>query len=308
MSGSHDSSGTEKDLRFGFVLNTSFTIFEFIVGLISGSLALVSDAAHNLTDSLSIVVSYGGQRISNRRADAQHTFGHGGAAVMAALINASILLGLSAFIFLEAFQRFKNPEPVSGGVVAAVAAVGIAVNATVAVRFARRRDNINIRSAFLNMALDALASAGALLAGLLIVLTGESYFDPIISLAIATLLLVSAVNIIKRAAHILLGGVPSAVAIEEVKKAISNQEGVESLDDLHVWSISPEETALSCHVVARTNSPRSADRLLSELKRNLRQDFGVTHATIELRADAGPHDKENTDEGLLGELKINEKL
>lgn len=292
------SADTDKDLRFGFILNTSFTIFEFIAGILSGSLALVSDAAHNLTDSLSIVVSYGGQRISRRRADARHSYGHGGAAVMAALINASILLGLSVFIFLEALQRFNNPEPVSGGLVMVVAAAGIAINAIVAVRFARNRDNINIRSAFLNMALDALASAGALLAGLLIVITGESYFDPIISLVIATLLLISAGNIIKRAAHILLGGVPAGIDVMSIKTAILDQAGITGIDDLHVWVISPEETGLSCHVVTTATSLRSADRLLGKIKRKLHNDFGITHATIELHTDTGPHNKERTDEGL----------
>lgn len=299
MSSNHQVSDTDKNLRFGFVLNTGFTIFEFSVGLLSGSLALVADAAHNLTDSLSIVVSWGGERLGQRKADTRHTFGHGGAAVIAALINTSILLGLAVFIFVEAFKRFSNPEPVEGGLVAVVAGVGIVINGLVALRFARDRANINIRSAFLNMALDALASAGALLAGLLIVVTGKSFFDPLISLVIGVLLLTSAASIIKRAAHILLQGVPGGIDAAALKQIILDYPGVKGVDDLHVWGISATQTGLSCHLVISPKT-RLADavQLVSRIKTRLANDFRIVHSTIEIQLGDGPHDGERTDEGL----------
>lgn len=290
---------TEKDLRFGFVLNTGFTVFELVVGLASGSLALVSDALHNLTDSLSIVVSYGGQKLSRRRADEQHTFGHGGAAVVAALVNASILVGLSVLIFTEAAKRFNDPEPVSGELVAVVASIGIAINSLVALRFLRNKNNINIRSAFLNMALDALASLGALIAGLLMAVTGNAIFDPIISLIIGILLLISAGNIIKRAVHILLAGTPVGVDIKAVRQSILNCQEVRGLDDLHLWNIGAEDIALTCHVIAAVDSQKNGDELISRIKRLLTDTYGISHATIELHSQSGPHDNERTDEGLM---------
>ena len=154
-----------RKLQLGVVLNTGFTIFEFIIGFLSGSLALISDASHNLTDSLALVVAFFANKIAERPANLQKTYGYGRASILAALLNALILIALAAYIFYGAYQRFQEPEPVEGGLVMVVAFVGILINAGVAFLFSKDCEDLAIRSAFLSMAMDALASVGALLAG-----------------------------------------------------------------------------------------------------------------------------------------------
>lgn len=161
MSEEHNVSNLDTKLKLGLVLNTGFTVFEFIVGTLSGSLALVSDAAHNLTDSLSLVISFFANKIAKRPADLNRTYGYGRATIIGASLNASILLLLAIYIFYEAYQRIRQPEPVEGQLVMIVAFVGIVINSSVAALFLRDRNDLNIRSAFLSMAFDALASVGA---------------------------------------------------------------------------------------------------------------------------------------------------
>lgn len=151
----HKTSKTSKFI-IGFVLNTGFTIFEFIIGIMAGSLALISDASHNLTDSLSIVIAFGGERISKRQANDSKSYGFGRVSIITALINGLLLFGVAAYIFYEAYLRILNPEPVKGGLVAIVALVGIFINGAVALLFYKDKDDLNVRSTYLNMAFDTL--------------------------------------------------------------------------------------------------------------------------------------------------------
>lgn len=299
MSGSHDlPPNLDKKLRLGFVLNTSFTILEFFVGFLSGSLALISDATHNLTDSLSLLISYLATKVAKKNANTNKTYGYGRATVLAALINSLILLSLSAYIFTEAYKRFQDPQPVEGGLVVVVALIGIAINGSIAFLFFKSRGDLNIRSAFLNMALDTLASVGALLAGLIIVLTGKTFVDPLISLLIGCMLLYSGWSIIKSAIHLLFDGVPEGTNIPAIQKAILATPGVKGMDDLHIWALSTTSAALSCHLVIKESSLKDSITLKEQVRQMLSDKFHIEHATIEIELTEGPHHGERTDEGV----------
>lgn len=299
MSGTHETpQNLDNRLKLGLVLNTGFTVFEFAIGIVSGSLALVSDAAHNLTDSMSLLVSFFATKIAKREANINKTYGYGRATVLAALINALILLGLAVYIFIEAFKRFQDPQPVEGGLVMIVAFVGILINGSIAYLFFKSRGDLNIRSAFLNMAMDALASVGALVAGLIIVLTGKTFVDPFIAIIIGFMLLYSGWSVVKDALHVLLEGVPEGVDVQKIKQAICQAPGVTGLDDLHVWALSTTTAALSCHLVIKNCTFQESLIVKEKVKEMLSEKFHMEHATIETELTEGPHHNERTDEGM----------
>lgn len=295
---SEDTENLDKNIKLGLVLNTGFTIFEFIIGFLSGSLALVSDAAHNLTDSLSLLITFAASKISRRKASTDKTYGYGRATILAAALNSIILIGLAFYIFYEAYQRLQHPEPVEGKLVMLVAFVGIVINTGIAWLFFKNKNDLNIRSAFLNMALDALASVGALIAGLVITLTGKTFIDPLISALIGCMLVYSGWSVIKDALHVLLDGVPEGIDAQTVKTAILETKGVKGIDDLHIWALSTKEAALSAHVVIEACSLEESIGLISMIKENLHGKFNINHSTLETELTTGPHGNERTDEGI----------
>jgi cobalt-zinc-cadmium efflux system protein len=299
MSGTHETpENLDKNMKIGLVMNTGFTIFEFILGFFAGSLALISDSAHNLTDSLSLLITFTATKIAKRQANDDKTYGYGRATILAALINSVMLLGLSVYIFYEAYQRILNPEPVEGKLVMIVAFVGILINGGIAYLFFKNKNDLNVRSAFLNMALDALASVGALIAGLIIFLTNKTIFDPIISIIIGLMLLYSGWSVIKDALHVLLDGVPEGIDVQKVKQAMLAIEGVKGLDDLHIWALSTKEAALSAHLIIKDCSLEESLKIKDQVKEMLHKKFDVDHATIETELTEGPHHNERTDEGM----------
>lgn len=283
MSGTHEApKNLDNKLKLGLLLNTGFTIFEFAIGIFSGSLALISDAGHNLTDSLSLLIAFFAQKIARREANADHSYGYGRATILAALLNGLILVLLAFYIFYEAFGRLTKPEPVEGGLVIIVAFVGIIINGSIALIFRKSQEDLNIKSAYVNMFYDMLASVGALIAGLLIILTRLTIFDSIISILIGILLLRSSWSVVRDAMHVLLEGVPEGLKPEEVKKAILTIPSVEAVDDLHVWAISSQYAALSCHVVIEDCDLEKSTKIVKQIKEELHQKFNIEHATIEI--------------------------
>ena len=292
MSEIHTAKNLDNKIKLGLVLNFGFTLFEFGVGIFSGSLALISDAGHNLTDSLSLVIAFFGNKVAKREANEEHTYGYGRATIITALINALLLLGLSIFIFYEAYKRILNPEPVEGFLVAIVALIGMTMNVGVAFLFRNEKQDLNIRSAYINMLFDALASGGALLAGILIVVTKLTIFDSLISIIIGLLLIRSGWSLVKKALHVLLEGVPEGINMEKVKKAIINHNAmIKAVDDLHIWAISSQYAALSCHVVIEDCDLEKSTRLVKQIKEELHQKFNIEHATIETELVDCPPEK-----------------
>lgn len=275
------SAGMDLKFQLGLILNTGFTVFEFVVGIMSGSLALVSDAGHNLTDSLSLLIAFVAEKFGHKRADANHSYGHKRATIIAALFNSSILVLLALFIFYSAVQRFLHPEPVSGGLVMVVAFVGILINGSIAWLFSKNQD-LHIRSAFLSMAFDTLASIGALAAGIFIYFTGQTVADPIASVVIGIMLLVSAGEVIGDSLHILLEGVPKGIDVNEVTKTIAAFPQVRSYHELHIWSLSSNDVALSCHLVLNNCTLAESTQINKDLKAKLKSQFGIETTTIEV--------------------------
>ena len=280
MSHSHNASNLDNKFKIGLVLNTGFTVFELGVGILSGSLALVSDAAHNFTDSLSLLIAYIAERFGQKKADDRHSYGHERVTIIAALFNSSILVLLAFYIFYEAVKRMINPEPVSGGLVMIVALVGIAINGSIAFLFSKDKD-LHMRSAFLSMAFDTLASIGALLAGIIIYFTHSTIADPIASILIGVVLIFSAWEVLKDSLHILLEGVPSGININKVEISIKDTEHVKEVYDLHIWSLSSHDIALSCHIVLDECDLSKSTEIVRNIKENLQKQFGIGHATIE---------------------------
>jgi len=299
MSGQHEApQNLDNRLKLGLILNTVFTIFEFIIGFFSGSLALISDAAHNLTDSLSIVVAFFANKVAGRQATIDKTYGFGRATILAALFNAFVLFALAAYIFYEAYKRFLNPQPLEGGIIMIVAFIGIVVNGGVAFLFSKNKSDLNMRGTYLNMLYDTLASAGAVVAGGIILLTNWTVVDPLISVIIAVMQLKSGWSVVRSGLHVLLDGVPEGTDVTKIKKAILQMPGVVGLDDLHVWALSTISAALSCHLVIKNCTLEESLAVKENVKQMLSDKFHIEHATVETELTQGPHHNERTDEGM----------
>lgn len=280
----------DRNLKIGLVLNTTFTVFEFAAGLLTGSLALISDSAHNLTDSLALVISLLSNRISQKGANAKNSYGYGRVSILGALINAFILLGVAIYIFYEAYKRIQNPPVVQGGYIAIVAVIGVAVNAFIASLYFKNKQDLNAKSIFLNMATDALAQLGTVIAGILIILTGLHIIDPLISILIGVLLLYSGWNVIKDALQVLLEGVPEGVNMQAIKETMLKTPLVKNVDDLHIWAISSQYAALSCHLVIEECDLDKSMKIVEQIKKELREKFHIEHATIETELIECPPD------------------
>lgn len=289
---SHSHENNDGSIKFGLVLNTAFTVVEFIFGILTGSLALIADAAHNLTDTFTLSVSFIANRLARREANDSKTFGYGRATILAALLNASVMLVVAAFIVIEAIQRLGNPHPVEGGVVAVVAFVGILVNGSIAIILSKNRKDLNMRSAFIDMAFDALSSLGAVVAGLIIWLTGITWVDSAVGLVIATLLVYNTLKILREAVQILLEGTPKDLDITAVTQAITDTNKVLSVDDMHVWAIRSGYNALSCHIAIDETDLKDSRNIVEAVKAKLRKDYDIQHATIEVELeDCTKHDE-----------------
>lgn len=285
MSHTHDPTDNDGSIKFGLALNSAFTVVEFIFGILTGSLALIADAAHNLTDTFTLTVSFVANRLARRKANDNKTFGYGRTTILAALLNASVMLGVAGFITIEAVRRLGNPQPVEGGVVAMVALVGIAVNGSIAYVLFKRRSDLNMRSAFIDMAFDALSSLAAVIAGVVILLTGINGIDSIIGLLIAGLLVYNTLKILREAVQILLEGTPKDVDINAIKNAIVGTEKVLSVDDMHIWVIRSGYNALSCHIVIEETELENSRKIVEAVKATLRNGYNIRHATIEVELE-----------------------
>ena len=265
----------------GIGLNLAYVAVEAGYGLAAGSLALLADAGHNLGDVLGLALSWGAAALGRRGPSTRFTYGLRSSTILAALANALILLVVTGGIAWEAVWRLRYPVPVTGGLVAAVAAVGIAVNGVTALLFARGRgSDLNIRSAFLHMAADALVTAGVVAAGLAILLTGFSWLDPAVSLIVSAVIVYGAWDLVKQALSLALDAVPQGVDAAAVRTHLLALPGVAALHDLHIWGMSTTETALTCHLVMPGGHP--GDAALSHITEELEHRFGIHHATIQI--------------------------
>ena len=265
----------------GIALNLVYMAGEAVAGVISGSLALIADAGHNLSDVLSLSLAWGAAMLARRRPSGRFTYGLRSSTILAALANALILLVVTGGIAWEAVRRLSHPTPVISGIVIWVAAAGILVNGITALLFASgsRRD-LNLKSAFLHMAADTLVTASVVAAGIVIAMTGWMWLDPAISLVVSAVIVVGTWGLIRSAIGLALDAVPEGVDAAAVRAHLLGVPGVTGLHDLHIWGMSTTETALTCHLVMPGGHP--GDALLNGIADQLRHRFGIHHATIQI--------------------------
>lgn len=269
----------------GIALNLGFVVIESAYGFIANSMALVADALHNLGDVLSLVVAWLAMALAQRMPSQTHTYGLKRATILAALINAVLLLVAVGAIVVEALRRLAQPGDIATLTVMVVAAIGIVINGiTARLFYAGRAKDINLRGAYLHMLYDALVSLGVMLAGAAIWFTGWRWIDPAVSLIVAGVILVGTWGLLKGSLGMSLDAVPRGITLAEVGRFIGQQPGVAAVHDLHIWPMSTTETALTCHCVMPGGHP--GDAFLVELARALHERFGIEHATIQIEVDA----------------------
>jgi len=265
----------------GVGLNLGFVVVQSVYGVLAGSLALLTDAAHNFQDVVGLGLAWGAVVLARRLPTARYTYGLRRFSILAALANGALLLLATGAIAWEAVRRLMNPEPVQGGVVMVVAAIGIVVNLVSASFFLRGRErDLNLRGAFLHLMSDAAVSLGVVLAGLGMALTGWRWIDPLVSLLVALVILFSTWGLLREAFNLAMDAVPPGIDLGAVRHYLRGLSGVRSVHDLHVWALSTTEPALTAHLIV--GETRGQDALLSQIRRDLHDRFGIEHVTLQL--------------------------
>lgn len=291
---SHDHGHTHAPASFGsafaigMVLNVGFVVAEVVFGFLANSMSLLADAGHNLSDVLGLMLAWAAATMASKAPSPRFTYGLKKAPILAALANSLLLLIAVGAIGAEAVRRLFHPSATEGGMVTIVAGAGIVVNGLTALLFARGREHdINIRGAYLHMAADALVSLAVVVAGLVILWTGQEWVDPAMSLAVAVVILWSSIGLLKESVWMSLAGVPSGINADEVEMSLAELDGVDAVHDLHIWPLSTTETALTAHIVtAQADYP---DALLESARRLLHDRFHIEHCTIQVERHHSSH-------------------
>lgn len=256
---------------------------EATYGLISGSMALVADAGHNLSDVLSLLLAWGASVAAKRPAQGRYTYGYKSSTILAAIANAALLFVAIGIIFYETIHRLMTPAPVEGWTMIVIAGIGVVINTATALLFMRGQHDLNIRGAFLHMAADALVSLGVVVAGIAILLTGALWIDPVTSLVIVGVIAWGTWGLAKDSVKLGLNAVPKGICEKEVQGFLAGQEGVTMVHDLHIWPMSTSETALTAHLVMPGGS--SGDSFLRQLAHDLEHRFGIRHITVQVERE-----------------------
>lgn len=276
-----DEFKTSRVLKFSLVITLVYIVLLVVTGIKADSLALLSEAGHNVSDFLALMLSWGAVYISGRPPSARRTFGYHRAGVIAAFINASSLVAIAAFIFYEAWERFRHPVDVQPYIMIWAAAVGVAINGLITYLLWRTKRDINIRSALMHEIGDTLSTAAVIVGGWAIMITGQRWIDPALSVAIAGMILWSSVGIIRESLNILLEGTPRGMELEQISSAVNKVEGVCDIHDLHVWSIGSDTHALAAHVTIADIPPSESERILQAIRSELAKRFHIHHTTIQ---------------------------
>ena len=264
--------------------NLAFVIAEVIAGIASGSMALLADAGHNLSDVLSLLLAWGASVLAARPPSGRYTYGLKSSSILAALANAALLWVALGAILVETIRRLADPQPVEGAVVMAVAGLGIVVNAASAMMFARgRKGDLNRRAAFLHLVADAAVSAGVVVAGGLVMATGARWIDPATSLIVTAVIAWGSWGLLRDSLKMGLLAVPDGIDHEQVRGWLAERPGVAAVHDLHIWPMSTTETALTAHLVVPAGHP--GDAFLHELAEGLHHRFAIGHATVQVETD-----------------------
>ena len=277
--GSHTVS---RKLAIATAANLVVVAGEIVLGIYAGSLALIGDALHNLTDAGALVIALVAVRLQRRAPTSAMTFGYQRAGILAALINAGMLVAFALFIFREAWERLQAPREIQTLAMLATAAVALLVNAATAYSIHREsRDDVNIRGAFIHMIGDAVASAGIIVAALLIRSTGAAWWDAAVSIFIGALILWSSYGILRESVNLLLEGTPSGIDPDKVMHSLGEIDGILGVHHLHIWALGPSRPALSCHIMVGDVPLKTTSRVLDEITTMLARDHGIVHTTVQ---------------------------
>ena len=281
---SHGAANYGKAFAIGVSLNLTYVIVQVVFGIRANSVALLADAAHNLSDVLGLALAWGAIVLAKRRPTQRFTYGLRGSSILAALANGAFLLLVTGGIVWEAVQRIAEPAPVSGNIVIAVAALGIVINFGTALLFrAGRKDDLNIRGAYLHMAADAAISLGVVLAGIGIVFTGWLWLDPAVSLIVGAVIIFGTWGLLRDSVRLALDAVPEGIEIDRVRSYLAGLPGVTELHDLHIWGMSTTENALTVHLVMPAGHP--GDPFVANVCQHMRDSFRIGHTTIQVETD-----------------------
>lgn len=281
---SHGPANYGRAFAIGVALNLAYVVVQVVFGLFANSLALLADAAHNLSDVLGLVLAWGASVLVTRLPTQRFTYGLRKTSILAALANAGFLLLVTGGIAWEAMQRFLHPAPVEGMTVVWVAAIGILVNGGSAfLFFSGRKQDLNIRGAFLHLASDAVVSLGVVIAGVGILYTGWLWLDPVVSLIISGVIVAGTWGLLRDSVRLSLDAVPEGINVDEVRGYLSGLPGVMGIHDLHIWAMSTTETALTVHLLMPSGHP--GDPFMAQICQHLHQRFRIGHATMQIETD-----------------------
>ncbi|WLR59214.1 cation diffusion facilitator family transporter [Guptibacillus hwajinpoensis] len=281
----HTHSANKKALLISFILIFTFMILEVVGGIITNSLALLSDAGHMLSDAVALGMSLLAFKLGEKKSDTEKTYGYKRFEILAAFLNGIALIAISFYILWESINRFIDPPDVASTGMLVIAAIGLIVNILVAWILMKgdTSENLNLRSAFLHVLGDLLGSIGAIIAALLIMFIGWNYADPIASAIVAILVLISGIRVTKDSFHVLMEGTPSNIDLQKVKEALVEIEGVNSIHDLHIWNITSDFPSFTCHLVV--NQGVNRDQMLKIAGQKLHDQFELTHTTIQIECE-----------------------
>ena len=278
----HEHDINCKKIGWTIGLNVVITVAEYLGGIFSGSLALLSDAGHNFSDVISLILSYIGEKISDRKPTEKHSFGFKRVEIFTALINALSLWAIGIIIIFGAIKRINSPESISLGLMLIIAFVGLLGNVfSIMVLNKSKDNNLNMKAAYLHLFYDAISSVAVIMTAVIIYFSHWIILDVVVSIFIAVMIFWSGFGIIKQAIHIFMQGVPEHIDLEECYKTISSLPGVKSAHSIHIWSINSAETFLSCHICAE-NGETNTDEIIQRINTALDENYGITHTTIQI--------------------------
>jgi cobalt-zinc-cadmium efflux system protein len=272
---------TQSVLRFSLVATLAYVVVTLVAGLRAHSLALLSESGHNVSDFLALLLSFAAVYFQSRPADHTKTFGYQRAGVLAAFINAATLIVISVWIAVEAVHRLSAPVAVQPQLMMIVAAAGVVMNGVIAALLWGVARDVNLRSAFLHMAGDTLSTAAVIAGGAGILITGQNWIDPVLSLVIAALILWTSFDIVRETLNILLEGTPRGVSVADIRSGMEAVEGVVDVHDLHVWCLGSHTSALACHVTIADIPPSESACILVKLNHVLKDHFHISHTTVQ---------------------------
>jgi len=278
----HHEPRNDRGLIFAVFINVSLTLLQFIGGILSGSLSLLADAIHNLSDAASLSIALFARKIRNKPADEAKTFGYQRAEVIASLINITLLITISLYLISEAFWRIIDPQVITGSIIIFVAIVALIIDIiTALITFNKSKNNMNMKAVFLHNLSDALSSIAVIIAGILIYLYKIYWVDTLLTFLVAGLILWQAIKLLPKTIHLLMEGSPDNIVSDDVKKLIKEINGIQDIHHIHVWHLDESRIAMEAHIVVTANKLSEVEFIKDKIKILLKNNFNITHSTLE---------------------------